>query len=563
MDFEPKTRIYFLRTGIDDFNKVVCKTEDELFGTLLNRQGNFQGVMENTSFQRADGLFSVRVDHADIPYYKILQCDTVMYNNIDTDGSFWIVGNITSVEWRNPDCSFVFFKVDPFMTYQPFIDWNTSTAFIEREHVKDDWASDGGNPLFSNIGPAEDFGTVADTPFYTWTKTYQPEYVVIQSPYDDSGEPQFDGEFVGGLYTSLSTKVGRAEEANTFFKAIAEKKEASINNIVGVYGIPQVFWYAYNSGTNEATETLEPVNVATNNPNGPGKFNNAKCWSAPFVNIRLMSSEGDVKDFTPQWFGNDISEYTLKFLYTAAGKQFGGAAATFLHKNGSFNWKAWADFTVMIRQLPSCPWTGDGFTDWASVNMTPSVFNTLTGILSRNGGLFNQAASFLGGGNDNSNMLQSGMGLLTGAVDTIVGNANDALQLAASIKQQQASGATVNGTGSSSTLFDIGQDGWGFKVIYYGTQQYIMQSVDAYFDRFGYRVNRLKKINIENRPIWTFIKTAECHITASTGIPFYMERQINAMFNHGVTFWKNDRYNGGRKIGDFSGAEENRGIRGA
>lgn len=560
MDFEPKAWVFFCKTGIDDQNKVVCKNQDDLYN--ISAGGSNQlGVLSDTSFQRADGYFTVRVDHSDISYYKLLQADTVVYRNDDTDGAFWIWCNILSVEWKNPDCSFVKFKIDHFMTYQDKIDWDNTYAFIEREHIKEDWSSDGGNPLFSNMGPAEDFGTVADTPLFTWEKNYEPNLVIVHTPYDGTGKAQFEGQLVGHLYSSLRAIAMTPDGANTYFKAIADAKEASINNIVGVMGIPENWRFLImGGGTLQESETLEAINIAAKaNPNNI-EYNNGKCWSSPFCVVRLFSSDGDTKDFTTQWFGNDVDDYSLEILVTGSGGQFGGAAAAFKNKNGTFNWKTWADFTVMIRELPSCPWTGDGFTDWASVNLRAVEYNAMNTVWHNNGRLFNQAAKFLTG--EGGNPVTSGMQMLTTGYETISDYIGEGLNLAAQINQQKAAGASVNGVGSTAPLFDIANEAWGFKVIYYGTQPYMMQCVDAYFDRFGYRVNRLKKLELENRPIWTFIKTAECHVLSKEGIPYISEVMINRMFNHGVTMWKLDKYKSGVKPGDFSRAHDNRGIKG-
>lgn len=566
MDFNPNTTIYFSRTGIDESNKVVCKSESELL-QVCSMSSNYIGIANRSSFQRADGYFTVRVDHKDVDYYSLLQADTLIYKNIDTENSFWIFCNIIGVDWKNPDCSFVRFKIDHFMTYQTKIDWSSTYAYIEREHIKEDWSGDGGNPLFSNMGPAEDFGTIADTPFYTWTKSFNPDNVIVMSPYDSSGEPVFDGDTKGNLYTSLQIDILTPSEANSRFKEIAEKKSASINNIVGVFGCPSEWsriikngGFANGFSGGDSHEELPAVNIAAKKLPGMPEYNNGKCWSAPFVNIRLMSSDGQSVDFTPQWLGNDVDEYTVRWRAAGCGGMFGGAQCTFQNRNGSFNWKAWNDFIVSIAELPTCPWTGDGFSDWASRNYNSTAFSVLNSNWKSIGSIFNGLSSVVDSPARSS--VSHGMGALTGTVESIGDIAESRINLAATINNAKATGATVSGGGNFNNLVDVADEAWGFKVIYYGTQIYTMLSVDAYFDRFGYRVNRLKKLELENRPIWTFIKTAECHVNSSTGVPYLSERAINAMFNHGVTMWKLEKYLSGRKIGDFSNPKENRGLKG-
>lgn len=544
MDFQPNTTIYFCRTGINSNNKVVCKTKAELFETIL-RDGNLVGRMTNTSFQRTDYRFGVRVDHDAISYYQLLQCDTVFYENEEQFQAFWIVGNITSVEWRNENCSFVHFVVDPFMTYGPMIDWDNTYAYIERRHVKNDWST-AMHPLFSNIGPAEDFRALADTPLFYASKSYKLNYVLIYSPYNGEGEATFEGEIKTGMYSSMNTIIATPVAANNFFKDIAKNDDCTINNIVGVYAMPDDFVGAIAGELPDFEHEFPCVDDAGRNHPTNIEYNNAKCWSAPYCIIRLSASNGQSIDFTPQWFGNDISDYTFLARGRFAGDQWGGIAATFKNRNGIFDWRAWNDFTVILDELPRCYWTADGFTDWYQINKAPMTMQLLAAFGKM---MVNGAAAAI-----TDNPIAIGK--------EVFDYANTVVNLSAQIQQVKATGATVSGGGGFSGIFDVGQDAWGFKINYYMAQNYIMKSIDGYFDRFGYRINRLEKLEPETRPIWSFLKTNDCHVISKTGIPIVYEAQINAILNSGVTIWNQAKYQSGQQIGDFSDTKGNRGIQG-
>lgn len=576
MDFEPLTNIYFCRTGIDDNNKVFFKDQEQMKNFMLDSR-HLINVTKANSFQRADGFYTIRVDHSEIPYYALLRADTVFYLNEETLSAFYIVGNVLSVDWKNPDCSYVHFKMDHFMTFHTSVDWQKTSAYIEREHVKEDWTS-SGNPAFSNIGPTEDFHVMADTPIWHKEETFSPTMVLIQSPYNQDGKAEFAGTIKGGMYSSLQVKAVESSEANDYFKTIANLPEASINNIVSVEAFPSEWLQFLAEGTesNSGQTMVAPYDAvhiaAKSNPAVP-KYNNAKCWSSPYTIIRIMSSEGESLDFNPQWFGGDTSSYIPLYKVTSCGGMFGGCAFTLKHQNeGIFDWKYWANFCVMLHTLPKCPWTADQYTDWAKVNMGPlvvhgavSVARGVTGTIGALNGIAESAVvdwAFDG----NSGMatgldvrtpgMQTGIG---GMVNAIGGTANTLANIAATIGQAKSTGAAVQG-GGGGNLFDIGQGAWGFKTIYYQAQPYLMNSIDQYFDRFGYRVNRLKRIEIESRPIWNFIKTHECHVAMkpNAGVPYVSQLAINAMFNKGVTMWNPKQVLAGRPIGDFSNPEQNK-----
>ena len=138
--FSPDTSIFFAYTGLDDLNKTV---HDSISNFVAWAKTKIQGtVMENCSFQRLNQSWEIRVSSDNISYNELLLCDTVvMFNG---EWTFW-VGLIDKVEWKNPGCFFVYFHVDWYSSTLGYVDYEETTAFVEREHIKKDW--DGANPM--------------------------------------------------------------------------------------------------------------------------------------------------------------------------------------------------------------------------------------------------------------------------------------------------------------------------------------------------------------------------------------------------------------------------------
>ena len=80
-----------------------------------------------------------------------------------------------------------------------------------------------------------------------------------------------------------------------------------------------------------------------------------------------------------------------------------------------------------------------------------------------------------------------------------------------------------------------------------------MRGVDAFFDRYGYKVMRLKTPNINTRPCWNYVKCSEAHVAGT--FPYVYKQQVENMLNAGCTFWNV----GARDIGDYSNPVENKG----
>lgn len=560
LSFQPITQVHFLRTGIDDNNKVWVYGSDGLYDTLTS-SGRLVASMRESSFQRADGFNTIRVDGTDIPYYELMKCDTVLYRNEQEPGSFYIVGNIVGVEWINPGCTYVHFKVDYFQTYQQMIDWEKSYAYVIREHVRDDWNA-SGNPNFSNIGPDEGFNTAADTPCFTWVYDLgSVGTIAIYSPYDSTGKASFDVKNIGAMPTGLNVFGAGTSAATQFLNSLAENKEASPFNVGSIVAVPAKVVPAITAGSvTQEIEKLPCINVGSKqNPNIPN-YRNGKCWSSPFFIVRLMSSEGESLDFNPQWFGNDRSEYQLMITISGAGGQLGLASAGFNPLNNTYNAKAWENFRVSVTKLPALTWTADGYSEWISNNGAKELLGAISGVM-------HGLSTAMGGavsaeyGIKHDSKVQS----LAGAAQIASGIADAASAIAESNarnNQARSSGATLQGGGSFSSVNDIALGAFGFKVVYYGVQPYVMNCIDMYFDRFGYLQNKLKKIDPMTRPIWSYKQTAECHVASTAGVPFIAEKAINVMFNNGVTFWDGGKYKAGRAIGDFSSPEQNKGVTG-
>lgn len=73
------------------------------------------------------------------------------------------------------------------------------------------------------------------------------------------------------------------------------------------------------------------------------------------------------------------------------------------------------------------------------------------------------------------------------------------------------------------------------------------ENLDCFYDMFGYPIKKIMNPGnlLNNRPYWTYIKTAGCMLSGQ--IPEYAKDILQALFDAGLTFW-----NAGGSIGDYS-----------
>lgn len=534
--FQPESTIFFACSGLDDQNKTVHSSMNEFVSWLRTKQ--IGEDMTGCSFQRVDQGWEIRVSTEDIAYELLLMCDSVCINNALTYGGYWYTGIIDRVEWKNPGCSYVYFHIDWYSTTLGNVNYEGTWAYIEREHVKDDWA--GSNPNFSNMGVDEGFATTPDTPIraYNHQFSFLNHQVMVYTPYDNSGQPNFEGKMEKGIYTAMYRNIMTTDECNQYLKQIADSETADLAMIPSIVSIPIEFTGAGNF------KYVHPMPWLDHIPSVPN-LNNAKCWSGEFCQMKLCAGTGASVSVNPQWFGSDKSTYTVDCNVFFNGGD-GGCTAAYVNENTTYDPTVYGDFSVTLSGLPQAVWVGDAYAQWKSANMngyfisqvaqgTQNTLNTVEAITKAAGSGANMHTTF-------------------GAVNEIMNLFDQAGNIMRTIGNARVSGTVLGGSNNADVNTACALDKYGFQMITYMCQAYIMNAVDDFFDRYGYKVNRLKQLDRKTRPRWTYIKCHEVHLSKGGYINHNARMYIQSILCNGVTFWADPD-----RIGDYSNPEENKG----
>lgn len=540
-NFTPETTVFFAQTGVDDNNKTVHDTTAAFVAWARTRM--LRSEMTDCSFQRIDQGYEIRVDTTAIDYDMLLLADTVCMSNGSGFGGYWYVGIIDRVVWKNPNCSYVYFHLDWYTSLLGNVDYEETYAYIEREHVVKDWAGD--NPEFSNMGVDEGFSTNPDTPIMTRNEPFSFNFqnVMVYTPYDDNAKPNFEGQMEDGLYTAMVQRIMKVDECNQYLQKIAESDEADLGNIVSIVSVPDEF-----SGGKKTLTRVYQLPWKDHVPSVPN-FNNSKCWSGEFCQIKLKSGTGQSISVNPQWFGSNKSTFTLE-LNMFYNNGDGGCTASLINENQSYKKECYDDFSVSIMGLPQSPWVGNAYAQWKAANMTGFVLSNVAGVIGNVGGLIHGLSRPVGRHETQSQRDWASAGQALNSVTSLVDQVGGIMT---TIGNAKTSGTVTGGSNNTDINTAVALNKYGFQIIFYMCQQYIMKSVDNFFDRFGYKVNQLKKLNRKARPKWTFIKCHEVHIMGNH-IPTNARRYIQDILCSGVTFWRE-----GITIGDFSDAAGNKG----
>lgn len=103
-------------------------------------------------------------------------------------------------------------------------------------------------------------------------------------------------------------------------------------------------------------------------------------------------------------------------------------------------------------------------------------------------------------------------------------------------------------TTGNDTLFNLVNSNRRIDIIEFGLDFRYKHRIYNYFVKYGYKVSKWEKINVNSRCYFNFIKTNTCNIVGEN-IPHEYLEEIKDIFNRGVTIWHVDN---GANIGDYS-----------
>ena len=103
-------------------------------------------------------------------------------------------------------------------------------------------------------------------------------------------------------------------------------------------------------------------------------------------------------------------------------------------------------------------------------------------------------------------------------------------------------------TTGNDTLFNLVNSNRKIDIIEFALDFRYKHRIYDYFVKYGYKVNKWEKINVNSRRYFNFIKTNTCNIVGDE-IPHEYLEEIKDIFNRGVTIWHVDNE---ANVGDYS-----------
>ena len=507
MWIEPNTNIRLL-TAVPIDNSY----SNTLFFNNKNEQENYfvskiKHVLTNQTFIRvSNGVARLALNIG-----ECYDCNYIMFQNTSYSNK-WFYAFITNIEYVNNNCVELNFELDVMQTW--FYDCTLLQCVVEREHSETDEI--GENLLPENINTS---GEYLYNEFNRLIRNKSEWKIILATTQTNEGTPARGGVY-NGIYSALAYYAYDMTEDGVGYMndlvSTLSKREG--NPIQYIFMIPKEFcdgFGVYTPNQIEITKSFERT------PNLLGDYapKNNKLFSSPYSTFNIFCSSGNIKEYKLEYFSGERIEFVLTcavspnasiFCYP---KNYKGVAKNY-------------EEGVALTGLPMCSWSNDAYQQYIATHNANEGMSMLSGLL----GFF--VASQTGG---------AGALLAEGLAGTNLGFT--AMNIWNNRMLANKKAPSFSGNAVVDSVF--GANAFSIFAGHTHLQREYLESIDDYFNKFGYTSERLKIPNISARPHWNYVKTKECCLRG--GAPSSAIQAITKIFNNGVTFWKN-----GDEVGNYS-----------
>lgn len=511
----PNTTVYLLQgVPLDDnyYHTIYFSTRSAQNAYFMTKKKKEATLL---SYQREDrGIMKVEAKMS-----EVYDCNYIAFQNKSHENK-WFYGFINNVEYISENCVAVHYAIDVMQTWF-MVDCQMGDCFVEREHVIDDYPGWNIIPEGLEQGPyISNGGALIFRPQASRNR------IIVQATFD-KGMNDGEGAIFDYTYTGLNFLIFESfEEVNQFIVQASEVGKT--DGIIAMYMIPDMFPNDYEPSSVPLVRTFEiPKNLENLGGYVP---RNKKLLTYPYNKLTIVT-DLDSQDYRYELFKDQgATKWTVRWVCNPA-------PAVVIQPD---NYATEAtlpqiQYRMSLTDFPQCPYNTDVFKVYMGQNASSETlkgFNNAIGVVSTGVKGAVQGAS-IGG------VAGAAVGGLVGAG---VGFFQNVIPHMAQHEDLQRKAPQMNGAQTSTADYAA-----RCKNFYYNFQcitPHYAAVLDGFFDMFGYRVNRLKKPNLNTRPNWNYVKCSYVSIKGS--VPAVAMKEIEGCFGRGITFWKN-----GNNVGNY------------
>lgn len=452
-------------------------------------------VATYTDFQFIDGTRELRIKRQMENCYHI---NYVAYQN-HRYGNKWFYAFVSDMRYLSPESTALILDEDVWASWQFDLTFNKS--FVERETVSNDAIGAHTVPENVELGPYE---TTANKSIVFQYNRYR---VYATNALDDTWQPSYPmgGDTSGGSFTPVIANVPIYNKTYTITGW--QSLVGDLENFASEGKADAVIAIVLESSGPSVRESFPQLTM-----NYAPRNNKLKTF--PYV-CGVAYAPGQVLQLRyEQW---PSKEYKLV--------TDGGPNQRFLFTPVNYAGELYNDaYQITIATTLSLPWISDYFQNWSAQNRAQNILGIVGGVLDIAGGV---VASAGGEGKGASGIIGGAM-KIGGVI---------AAKYQASIMPDVMRGTFENG------CINMLNGKPSINLCCRSIRPEYAKIIDDYFSMFGYKVARVKEIELHSRSNWNFVKTIGCNVIGEC--PSTVIDSVKNMFDSGVTLWHNGTFNYG------------------
>lgn len=410
-------------------------------------------------------------------------------------GNKWFYAFVDSMEYLSAESTGLNLSEDVWATWQFDLTFNKS--FVERETVSND--AIGAHTLPENVetGP---YVTTA----HAEVNFYYNEYVVYSTVgLDDTWSSGYQlGEGISPTMVPIYNKhYDKANWGNVVTDLEEFDKQGKSDAVISI---------TMNCKTPAGELPAFPAMNLNYSPR------NNKLYTFPFVSA-VAFCPGQVLQLRYElWKGR-------KYYFSTDG----GPNQRWIFMPQEYSGNYWGeDYQLTIPTTMALPWISNYYQNWSAQNRAQNIVGIVGGVVD----IVSGAVTAVNSTKEGAGLRSIGSGLKQ------IGDVLAAKHKAAIMPD------VMHGTFENTTMNIL--NGYpAVNLVCRAIRPEYARMIDDYFSMYGYKVGRLKEIELHSRTNWNFIKTIGCNVEGRC--PATVIDTVKAIFDNGVTLWHNGNFNYG------------------
>lgn len=488
-------------------------------------------TLEKNSYQRVNS-YKMRVAmNADTLY----SCNYLMFQNTNY-GTKWFYAFINKITYINNVTTEIEYAIDLIQTWQ--FSYVLEQCFVEREHSATDVI--GENLVDEGL----------DTGEYISDDYYQPpvlsEYsIVFWCTFDRNYDPVGGSDFNQGYqltYSGLTPVIFPLTSAGTSAAItwLASVPVIKQSGVITACIVPSIFndALARNFSITKSSAIQRSDNHA---------IKNKKLFTYPYNFLYATNNEGKSTVYRYEFFSNSQCEFAC-FADTSPKSTAIMYPRNYKGLTDNF------DERLDIAGYPQVGYNIDAYKAWLAQNLSNlGTVAALVGLGTDSVGMAASATTL------SAETSLTTLGTFASFADSggaaIIGGVTPAAAASLAIPLAILAKKAIEGTmhafmppqakGQQGGNVLLSRGILNFALTHKHITDEFVTIIDDYFNMYGYATHKVKVPNVGSRPEWNYVKTIGCAIFGE--LPADDAKQIEAIFDRGIRFWKNPAH-----IGNYS-----------